>query len=88
MILFRILGFFDILAGIIIILTLGDIPFRLILGHSFYLILKGYMFRGDLLSQIDAGVGFYGIFAILLPIPFLSVISGSYLFIKGIMSFF
>ena len=88
MFLFKLLGIFDILAGIMIILTLGDIPFRLILGHSLYLMLKGYIFKGDLLSLIDAGIGIYGIFALLLPIPFLSVIAGLYLVGKGTYSLF
>lgn len=86
MILFKLLGVFDILAGAMIVLTLGDIPFRLILGHSLYLILKGYIFKGDLLSIIDATIGAYGIFALLFPIPFISVIAGLYLVGKGIYS--
>ena len=69
-----------------IVFTLGDIPFRLILGHSLYLILKGYIFKGDLLSLIDAGIGVYGIFALLVPIPFIRVLAGSYLAIKGLYS--
>lgn len=86
MILFKLLGFFDILAGIMIVFTLGDIPFRLILGHSLYLILKGYIFKGDILSLIDAGIGCYGIFALVFPIPFISVLAGLYLVGKGIFS--
>ena len=86
MFLFKTLGVFDILAGIMIILTIGDIPFRLILGHSLYLILKGYIFKEDLLSLIDAGIGIYGIFALFIPIPFLSIIAGIYLAGKGLYS--
>ncbi|MCA9478688.1 MAG: hypothetical protein KC535_06070 [Nanoarchaeota archaeon] len=86
MILFKLMGFFDILAGSMIILTIGDIPFRLVLGHSLYLMLKGYIFRGDLLSLIDAGIGIYGVFAIFLPISFISILAGTYLAIKGVYS--
>ncbi len=88
MFLFKLLGIFDILAGIILILTIGDIPFRLLLGHSIYLILKGYIFKGDLLSLIDAGIGVYGIFALLFPISFISILAGIYLVGKGTYSLF
>ena len=86
MFLFKILGIFDMLAGLFILLTLWDIPFRLVLGHSMYLILKGYIFKGDLLSLIDAGIGVYGVFSLLFPISFLSILAGSYLVIKGTYS--
>ena len=86
MFLFKLLGVFDILAGVMIVLTLGDIPLRLILGHSLYLILKGYIFKGDILSIIDASIGLYGIFAIMIPIPFVSVLAGLYLVGKGFYS--
>lgn len=86
MFLFKLLGIFDIFAGAMIMLTLGEIPFRLVLGHSLYLILKGYIFRGSLLSTIDVLIGIYGIFAILFPINFISILAGLYLIVKGLYS--
>ena len=76
------------LAGVVLILTLHDIAIRLVIGHSLYLLLKGYIFKGDLLSMIDSGIGVYGFISIFLPIPLFSVFAGLYLFVKGAYSLF
>lgn len=87
MFLFKVLGLFDFLAGLMIILSIGNIvPFRLVLGHALYLILKGYIFKGDLLSLIDAGIGIFAIISLILPMSFLSIIVAIYLIGKGFFS--
>lgn len=83
---FKLLGVFDILAGIILIMTLGDVPFRLLLGHALYLIIKGYIFRGNTLSAVDLGIGFYGLMATFFPIGIISFFAGMYLFAKGVLT--
>jgi len=86
MFLFKILAIFDMFAGFLLLIRPEFVPLRLLFGHGLYLILKGYIFRGDFLSAIDFILGFYCIFAIMLPIGFLNTIGGLYLFIKGIYS--
>lgn len=61
-------------------------PLRLLLGGGLYLIAKGVAFKGDVLSAIDVGIGIFAILAVVLPIKFLCIIAGVYLFLKGFYS--
>jgi len=84
MFLFRFFGFLDFLSAFLLILAPYELsPLRLLFGAALYLILKGYIFRGDLFSTIDMIIGFYCLLALILPIKFLSIIAGIYLFFKG-----
>lgn len=84
MFLFRFFGFLDFLSAILLVLApYGAAPLRLLFGAGLYLIMKGYIYRGDLFSTIDMIMGFYCIIALLLPIKFISIIAGIYLFFKG-----
>ncbi|MBN1175236.1 hypothetical protein JXA48_01190 [Candidatus Woesearchaeota archaeon] len=80
-------GVMDLLiATVILIAPFIDLPFRFLLVSALFLMLKKFMFKGDLLSTIDFGVGCYALIAILFPILFFSILSGSYLFLKGFYS--
>jgi len=84
MFLFRFFGFLDFLSAIMLVLVpFGAAPFRLLLGAGLYLMMKGYIYRGDLFSTIDMIIGFYCVLALVLPIKFISIIAGIYLFFKG-----
>lgn len=84
MFLFRFFGFLDFLSAIMLVLApFGSAPVRLLLGAGLYLMMKGYIYRGDLFSTIDMIIGFYCVLALILPIKFISIITGIYLFFKG-----
>lgn len=83
MFIIKFFGVMDLLiATAILIAPFIDMPFRLLLVSGLFLMLKKFMFKGDLLSTIDFGVGCYALIAILFPIMFFSVLSGAYLFLK------
>jgi len=87
MFLFKLFGFLDFLVAILLFITPDHIaPVRLLIGAGLYLIAKGIIYKGDLLSAIDLFIGVYCLIAILLPITFLSFLLGVYLFIKGFYS--
>ena len=80
-------GVMDLLiATAIIVAPFVGLPFRILLVSGLFLMLKKFMFKGDLLSTIDFGVGCYALIAIIFPMIFFSVISGAYLFLKGFYS--
>jgi hypothetical protein len=84
MFLFKFFGFLDFLSSLMLILApFGLAPFRLLLGSGLYLLLKGYIYRGDLFSTIDMVVGFFAILALVWPIKFFMILFGVYLFLKG-----
>ena len=87
MFLIRFLAFFDVVAGVLLLLGPESVPLRLLLGHGLYLITKGYVFKGDFLSMMDLVIGFYCILALFLPLGVLSVLAGAFLFGKGGFSF-
>jgi len=87
MFIIKFFGVMDLLIAItILIAPFMDMPFRLLLVSGLFLMLKKFMFKGDLLSTIDFGVGIYALIAILFPMLFFSVISSIYLFLKGFYS--
>lgn len=84
MFLFRFFGFLDFLSAFLLVLApYGAAPLRLLLGAALYLGLKGYIYRGDLFSTIDMVIGIYCLLAMILPIKFISIVAGIYLFFKG-----
>jgi len=50
--------------------------------------IKGKLFKGDFFSAIDFAIGIYCIFALFLPLNFLNISAGAFLFIKGGLSMF
>lgn len=87
MLLFKLFALLDILCGFLFVYNAEfGVPFRIMLGHALYLVTKGIMFKGDILSRIDMLVGFYGVFALFFQITFITYIAFIYLFIKGTWS--
>ncbi len=87
MFLFKLFGFLDFLVAILLFVTPDHIaPIRLLIGAGLYLIAKGVIYKGDLLSAIDLSIGVYCLLAIIFPITFLSFLTGIYLFLKGFYS--
>ncbi len=87
MFLFKFFGLLDV--GVAVLLFLASYrvaPFHLLLGGAFYLIAKGIIFKGDVMSVIDVGIGVYCALAILFPIKAVGFVLGIYLFLKGFYS--
>ncbi len=79
----------DIFAAALLFLSLVDFsPLRLFIGLSLYLIIKGYLYFGDVFSFFDLLTGSYMLLSLLLPVVFLSFFFGSVLAAKGVYSFF
>lgn len=77
----------DIYSALIMLLVQFDVtPWRLILTASAWLLLKGYLFRGEIASGIDFGIGVYHLLMFVVALPFLTYLLAIYLFIKGVMS--
>lgn len=75
-----------LIATTILVAPFLNLPFRLLLVSGLFLMLKKFMFKGDLLSTVDFGVGCYALIAMVFPMFFFSLISGVYLFLKGFYS--
>lgn len=89
MLLFKILGFLDILTIIAMFLLSYEIlAWRTAIIFAAYLILKGFTFKGDFNSFIDMSIGVYIIIMPIFSIKFLTIIFAIYLGQKAIISFF
>lgn len=87
MFLMKLFGILDLYSAVVMLLVQFDItPWRVIITAAGWLLLKGFLFRGELASMIDMGIGFYHILMVVLPIPFITYILAAYLVIKGVMS--
>ncbi len=87
MVFVKLMGALDLITGITIILFHYDlIGLRLFLTFTLYLLLKGFMFKGDLASMVDFAVGAYMLLMLILPITILTYICAIYLFQKSISS--
>ncbi len=87
MIVVKVFGFLDFLIALLLFLTPDDLaPQRLLIGAALFLIAKGLIYKGDLLSTIDMVVGVYCFIAMFHSVLLLSFIAGAYLFIKGFYS--
>ena len=70
------------------LLFFGSIsPMRLLLAGGIYLLFKGFIYRGDVLSALDVVVGIYCLVAIFFPMLLFTLLAGVYLLFKGIYSF-
>jgi hypothetical protein len=88
MVVVKILGFFDIVAAIIIVLAGFHIShWKVLVFCAAYLGIKGLMFFKDIASKIDLVIGAYCLLAIVYPVLFISIIAGAYLGVKAFMSF-
>lgn len=89
MVLVKLMGLTDILAGLIIILFTYDvIGVKFLLVFFLYLLIKGLAFRGDFASFADIGISIYMLFMLITPITVISYIVAVYLFQKGVVCFF
>ncbi len=88
MLLIKIMGAMDVLAGITLILYHYElIPLRFLLAALLYLVIKSIIFFGDLASTIELGISIYFIIIIFFPITIFTYIAAIYLFQKGLTSF-
>ena len=89
MLLVKFFGLMDIFSAVVMLLVQFDVtPWRVILTAAGWLLLKGFLFRGELASMIDMGIGGYHILMVVLPIPFVTYVAAAYLFVKGVVSVF
>jgi len=87
--LLKVFGALDVYSALVMLLVQFDVvSWRLILTSSAWLIFKSFLFKGDLASMVDLGIGVYHIIMIFLPIPLLTYVLAAHLLIKGAMSFF
>lgn len=86
MFLVRLFAVLDILVAFALFLGPAS-PSRILIGSGLYLLFKGYIYRGDVLSAIDMVIGFYCFVVIFFPMLLPSILAGLYLIIKGAYSF-
>ncbi len=87
MVIVKLFGLLDLYSAVVMLLVQFDvIKWRMILTATAWLLLKGYMFRGELASMIDMGIGFYHIIMLVMPIPIITWILAIYLILKGTQS--
>lgn len=87
MVIVKLFGLLDLYSALVMLLVQFDvIKWRMILTATAWLLLKGYMFRGEIASSIDMGIGFYHIIMIIMPIPLITWILAIYLTLKGLQS--
>ncbi|MBD3209100.1 hypothetical protein GF367_01620 [Candidatus Woesearchaeota archaeon] len=80
-------GIMDLYSAAVMLLVQFDVtPWRVILTAAAWLVMKGFLFRGDVASMIDMGIGFYHLLMVILPIPVLTYILAIYLVVKGVLS--
>ena len=87
--LLRTLGTLDILAAIMLLFTSLDLfPLRIVLLHAAYLIGKGVLFRGNIVSAFDLLIGVYlGVSALVgVGIAPVNMLLGIDLGVKGLFS--
>lgn len=83
----KLLGLLDIASAIIIALFyFGVMPIHILLGASFYLMLKAVIFWGDFGSILDGIMGFLTMINILMHIGWIAYIAFIYLLAKGLIS--
>jgi hypothetical protein len=88
MVFVKILGFFDVVAAIIIVLAGFHVShWKVLVFCAAYLGIKGLMFFRDVASKIDLIIGVYCLLAIVYPVLFISILAGVYLGLKAVMSF-
>lgn len=71
-------------AGVILLLHFSVVPWNIGIAAAFYLMIKFYMFRGDLASFVDLFVAVYILLLMLGIHTFLSYIFAGWLIQKGL----
>ena len=83
----KVFGLLDLYSALVMILAQnGVVSWRLMLTATAWLVLKGFLFRGDLISSIDLGIGVYFLFMFIFPVAIISYVLATYLIIKGLQS--
>ncbi|MFH1771075.1 MAG: hypothetical protein ABH828_05990 [archaeon] len=89
MLLFKIFGFFDLIAILMMILLQYDaVRWRIAIIFAAYLIIKGIIFKGDFASMMDIVIGTYIILIPIIGWKFFTIIFAIYLGQKAVVSFF
>ncbi len=87
MFILRVFGTLDLYSALVMLLVqFGVVEWKLILTASAYLFLKGFLFRGEMGSMIDLGIGVYHLLMFFLPLPLITYVLAGYLAVKGIQS--
>lgn len=87
MFIIRLLGFLDLLTVVAIMLYTYDvIPGRFLISFIVYLLVKGFIFKGDFASIVDVVTAAYMFLMIFYTIPVLSWIFSLFLLQKAIIS--
>jgi hypothetical protein len=87
MFLLFLMGIFDLFVSIMLLFEpVFGFPFRLVFGGTLYLLLKGYLFRGDFLSVVDAFIGLILFIGFFFPWKFACFLFGGWLFLKSVYS--
>ncbi len=88
MIFYKVLGFFDIITIIIMILLSNElVSWKTGMIFAGYMILKGLVFKGDFASTIDLTAGIYIIIMPLFAPKLLTILFILYLSQKALVSF-
>ncbi len=83
----KLLGFMDLLAGIILLLNIFiDIKPLILILFGIYLIVKGITFWGDVLSVVDLIIGLYLFLNLFIHPGRINLSIAAFLIIKGISS--
>jgi hypothetical protein len=89
MLLFKVLGVIDIFTAIIIlIMQFGGTPTRYAIACILYLLVKGFIFRGDFASMLDLLIAGYMVLLFFHGFLIISILIAIHLVIKGIWSMF
>ncbi|MFH1915872.1 MAG: hypothetical protein ABIJ21_01285 [Nanoarchaeota archaeon] len=84
----KVLGVFDIVAGVLILLGtfFHFLPQKAAIVFAIYLIIKGLLFLQNFTSKLDVIIGAYIFLLLVYPITLLSVVFSAHLIIKGSLS--
>ncbi|MBN1275191.1 hypothetical protein JXA12_02775 [Candidatus Woesearchaeota archaeon] len=89
MLLLKFFGIMDLYsAAVMVLVQTGAAPWRIIITAAAWLLLKGWVFRGEPASMIDTAIGVYHLLMFFLPVPVLTFVFAGYLVIKGVLSLF
>ena len=83
----KLMGVLDLVAVIVLVLLHYHIgTWRITLLFAIYLLIKAFMFRGNIQSYIDGGIGIYMIFLIFGLHSILTFVAAIYLLQKAVFS--
>ena len=89
MLLVRLMGLLDLVACVLILLyQLNVIGYFTLFPFVLYLLIKGWMFRSDLASLVDIGIGIYLLLIWFFSPWIITILVILYLLQKAVMSLF